>query len=120
MYISKKVRKNKNECFCFMRFRFEQEAVRAVRKLNGLVISGSKLAISMERYQKGGVPVPANPVVDRAGGYGRSGIKRINHPSSETRGDNLRSFWGRNVCLQRRNGTKMLSLYSLRSMLLKT
>lgn len=64
-----------------MRFRFEQEAVRSVRKLNGLVISGSKLAISMAKYQKGGVPVAVKPTVNRAGGYRRTGFKLPNQPS---------------------------------------
>ncbi|CAO2837905.1 unnamed protein product [Amaranthus hypochondriacus] len=72
VYISKKVRLKKKECFGFVRYKYEQEAVKGIRKLNGLVLSGSNLAISMAKYLKGGVPMTVKTARNKNGGGGRS------------------------------------------------
>ncbi|CAO2832510.1 unnamed protein product [Amaranthus hypochondriacus] len=57
IYISKKSRKNRFEYFGFVRFYHTQEAKQAVSSFDGMVVFGSKIRVSMARYQKDGTPI---------------------------------------------------------------
>ncbi|CAO2830342.1 unnamed protein product [Amaranthus hypochondriacus] len=59
-YISKKQRKNKKVNFGFIRFYNREDAVMAVKRLNGHHVFGSKLHVSMAKYQKDGTSVSRN------------------------------------------------------------
>ncbi|CAO2813892.1 unnamed protein product [Amaranthus hypochondriacus] len=56
VYISGKKRKKEKDSFGFVRYNSTKEALKAIEKLDGFVIHGSKLKVSMAKYQKGGSP----------------------------------------------------------------
>lgn len=53
-YMSKKIRKSKKLAFGFIRYKKLKDAEFAIEKLNGFFVRGSKLKVSMARYNKGG------------------------------------------------------------------
>ncbi|CAO2834710.1 unnamed protein product [Amaranthus hypochondriacus] len=57
VYISGKKRNNKNVSFGFIRYYTEEEARMAVQNLDGFVIHGKKLKVSMAKYFKGEAPM---------------------------------------------------------------
>lgn len=55
-YISRKPRKNRVKLFGFVRYHHVLEAKQAVKNFNGMVVLGSKISVSMARYDKDGNP----------------------------------------------------------------
>ncbi|CAO2840902.1 unnamed protein product [Amaranthus hypochondriacus] len=56
IYVSGKRRKLVKESFGFVRYSTMREAQEAINKLDGVVVHGVKLKVSMAKYYKGGVP----------------------------------------------------------------
>ncbi|CAO2824985.1 unnamed protein product [Amaranthus hypochondriacus] len=64
VYISGKRRKNKEGSFGFIRYGDSETATRAVDMMNGVWLQGSRLKVSMAKYQKGGIPIKeSNPTL---------------------------------------------------------
>ena len=55
MFISRKIRKFNKEAFGFMRFKRLEDAINAIRKLNGFPVRGRMLKVLMARYSKDGI-----------------------------------------------------------------
>ena len=75
-FISKKIRKFIKEAFGFVRFRRTlQDAINAIRELNGLPVRGLRLRISMARYNKGGTSLKLKNTTKEVPYYGNRWIK---------------------------------------------
>ena len=57
IFISAKIRKNKNRAFGFVRYRTLQEAQAAINDINGLAVQGKKLLVHLAKFEKDGDPV---------------------------------------------------------------
>ena len=57
VFVSAKIRTSNQFCFGFVRYGSLEETEQAISKLNGYVVRGTKLTVSMARYEKGGAPV---------------------------------------------------------------
>ncbi|CAO2820630.1 unnamed protein product [Amaranthus hypochondriacus] len=75
VYISGKVRKNKDVGFGFIRFQLEENAASAIRNLDGFSLHGHKLKVTMAKFQKGGKPVTVKNAPKRTVNH------RIEHPA---------------------------------------
>ena len=64
VFISAKIRRNRDVLFGFVRYATVEEAKTAIEKVSGLAVQGRKLRVSMARYERGGAPVrkPSTPV----------------------------------------------------------
>ena len=54
VFVSQKTRSNRDCRFGFVRFKFLQDAKKAVRDLNGILVRGKKLSISFAKYDRNG------------------------------------------------------------------
>ncbi|CAO2820364.1 unnamed protein product [Amaranthus hypochondriacus] len=76
-FISRKSRPSRKDRFGFVRFRYREEAVRAIKELHGQRLDGGMFLISMAKYKRGGIPFKSG-----------SSFKRVFSPSIDgSRGD---------------------------------
>ncbi|CAO2827513.1 unnamed protein product [Amaranthus hypochondriacus] len=57
VFISRKSRTSRKDRFGFVRFKYREEAERAIKELNGQRLDGGTLRISMAKYKRGGEPI---------------------------------------------------------------
>lgn len=54
VYISRKKRTSNKNAFGFVRFKNHNEAATAIDKLNGFLVKGKKMIVSVAKYERGG------------------------------------------------------------------
>ena len=77
VYLSHRRRKRYRTPFGFVRYRWKAEAVRAMEKLNGVVVRGCKIEISLAKFNREG---QANPIEKNKQPHGRNMMKIIERP----------------------------------------
>ncbi|CAO2841488.1 unnamed protein product [Amaranthus hypochondriacus] len=76
VYISKKVRKSKKDDFAFVRFRRWRDAEAAISKLNGLLVKGKMLTVSLAKYNRSGSTLPQMKIKQqKPDGHAKRSIK---------------------------------------------
>ncbi|CAO2832614.1 unnamed protein product [Amaranthus hypochondriacus] len=97
-FISRKSRPSRKDRFGFVRFRYREEAERAIKVLNGQSLDGGILLVSKAKYKRGGVPFKSG-----------TSSKRVFSPSFDGSSGVKDSQTGREATVLGKNDSPILS-----------
>ncbi|CAO2830829.1 unnamed protein product [Amaranthus hypochondriacus] len=90
LFVSKKLRKNRDGAFGFVRYGTMMEAERAISNLEGIMVGGKSMSVSFAQFHKGGVQAQKPILMPTRGEQARQPVSRPNHISTPSWRDSRR------------------------------